>query len=146
MQKVLLADLQEFVRGTLERLGHPFVKPSATVVALSGELGAGKTTFVQALAKELGVKDTVQSPTYVLMKSYPIAYKNFKQLVHIDLYRLEKPEELAALRPENYISDPKNLLCVEWPERAGKLLPKPDITIKFSSDGTGEGERYIEVI
>lgn len=144
MQKVAREGLPDFVRGVLGKLSTK--NTGATLVALSGELGAGKTTFVQALAKELGVTNTVQSPTYVLMKSYQISYKNFTRLVHIDLYRLEKPEELAALQLENYLNDPQALICIEWPERAGGLLPKPDLTIKFSSDGVGEGERYIEVI
>ncbi len=147
MQKVPRGELQDFVREVLEKISPPDSARGerATIVALSGELGAGKTTFVQELAKELGVKETVQSPTYVLMKSYSIAYKNFTQLVHIDLYRLEKPEELAALQLENYLNDPHALVCIEWPERADSLLPNPNITLKFSSDGAAEGERYIEI-
>lgn len=146
MRKVLLADLGAFAREVLGSLSPTAGVSRATLLILSGDLGAGKTTFVQVLAKALGVKETVQSPTYVLMKSYPIAYKNFTRLVHIDLYRLEKPEELSTLRLEDYLNDQKALVCIEWPERAGNLLPKPDITIKFSSRSAGEGERYIEMI
>ncbi len=114
-------------------------------VALSGDLGAGKTTFVQALARALGIAETVQSPTYVLMKSYPIAYRQFTTLIHIDAYRLEKPEEFAALRPEIFLADPTNLVCIEWPEKVGEALPKPDLLLKFSSEGAEEGERYISI-
>lgn len=141
-----MADLEVFAREILKSLDFARDKSRATLIALRGDLGAGKTTFVQALAKELGVGQTVQSPTYVLMRSYPIAYKNFTRLVHIDLYRLEKPEEFVALTPEEFLGDAKNLICVEWPERVGEALPKPDLTVRFSSEGAAENERYIEVV
>ena len=148
MQKVPREELPSFVRGVLGTL--PAKNTGATFVALSGELGAGKTTFVQTLAKELGVKEIVQSPTYVLMKRYDISYRQFRALIHIDLYRLEKPEELVALQLDTVLNDPHNLICIEWPERAGPpaggLLPKPDLAVKFSSDGADEGERYIEAV
>ena len=119
---------------------------------MSGELGAGKTTFVQALAKELGVKETVQSPSYVLMEKYDlpagqagISYKPFNKLIHIDAYRLNNAEEFKALKPESFLSDSKALVVIEWPERVLGALPKPDITINFSSDGASEGERLIEI-
>ena len=157
MRKVLLVDLGEFVREVLKSLDSARDKSHATLVALRGDLGAGKTTFVQALAKELGVRETVQSPTYVLMKKYQIPNQGdaltpklfkaspFLQLVHIDLYRLEKPEEFAALKPEEFLKDSKNLVCIEWPERAGNLLLKPVMIIKFSSEGASENERYYDI-
>ena len=82
MQKVLLSALPQLAAEVLKKLK---TKNTATVVALSGDLGAGKTTFVQALGKELGVTETMQSPTYVLMKKYEIKKAlPFKTLVHID--------------------------------------------------------------
>lgn len=141
--KVLLSELSTIVKKVLAIL--PQTGNSATVVALSGELGAGKTTFVQALAKELGVKEIVQSPTYVLMKRYDISYLNFKHLIHIDAYRLNNAQEFAALRPEQFLTDPSNLVCIEWPERVQGALSKPDLTIKFSSEKAAEGERFIEI-
>lgn len=160
MQKVELAELGAFAQKVLD---NPcFAKATqgdrATVVALSGELGAGKTTFTKALAHELGVTGIVQSPTYVLMKSYelpnldsnnsPIVQlllRRFRRLIHIDAYRLDAPEQFAALRPETFLHDPHALVVVEWPERLGKALPPPDLVINFSSDGAGEGERYITI-
>lgn len=139
-----LRELPKFAQEMLKSLDSARDKSHATLLALRGDLGAGKTTFVQALAKNLGIKEKVQSPTYVLMKKYQIPNSKFQTLVHVDLYRLEKPEEFAALKPEEFLSDPKNLVCIEWPERAGNLLPKPDLTIKFSSDGASERERYID--
>ena len=154
MQKVLLSGLPQYANDVLAKLA---VKNTAAILALSGELGAGKTTFVQALGKALGISETMQSPTYVLMKKYQIPQGDtltpglskvspFKQLIHIDAYRLEKPEEFAALRPEQFLQDPKTLVVVEWPEKAAGALPPADLTINFSSQDAWEGERYIEVI
>ena len=131
----------------------PEGKDTAVVIALSGNLGAGKTTFVQALGTALAIPDTIQSPTYVLMKVYDISYKQFTKLVHIDAYRLNNAAEFAALKPETFLSDPQTIVCIEWPERVEGALPKPDIQIRFSSDppqgeagGATEEERYIEVV
>ncbi len=143
MMKVALSNLGTVVQ---EVLGKVPATPKAAIIALVGDLGAGKTTFVQALARELGVTDVVQSPTYVLMKSYPISYKQFTTLVHIDAYRLERAEEFVALKPEVFLSDPKTLVCIEWPERVEGALPRPDVTVTFSADGAAAGERYIEVV
>jgi len=115
-----------------------------------GPPGSGKTTFVQALAKELGVTETLQSPTYVLMKSYDIPQSpnqntGFEKLVHIDAYRLENPKQFAALKPEQFLREPKTLVCIEWPERVEGELPQPDLLIKFSSEGMKESERGVEV-
>jgi len=126
-------------------------KSHATLLALQGDLGSGKTTFVQALAKALGVTETLQSPTYVLMKSYDIPNATlFNTLVHIDTYRLENPKQFSALLPAqagmpSFLQDPKALVCIEWPERVEGELPKPDLVINFSSEGMEEFERSVEV-
>jgi tRNA threonylcarbamoyladenosine biosynthesis protein TsaE len=152
MTKVALGELTYFVRNVLAMLMLAEPKDTATVVALVGNLGAGKTTFVQTIAKELGVKDVVQSPTYVLMKSYPLELsgpsqetnKKFTKLVHIDAYRLEDPSEFDALYPQEFLSDKGTLVMIEWPEKLGDRLPKPDMTVKFSADEVSD-ERDIEV-
>jgi len=99
----------------------------AFVIGLSGHLGAGKTSFTKLLAKELGITETVTSPTFVIMKIYEISAGtfSFKRLVHIDAYRLEKRGELEALDFERISSDPQNLMIIEWPENAG--LTKEDV-------------------
>ena len=146
MQRVSLTGLPEFVKSIVQSLDHARDKSHATLVALRGDLGAGKTTFTQALARELGVTGTVQSPTYVLMKKYEIKKVSpFKTLVHIDAYRLEKPEEFSALRPEEFLNDPACLVVVEWPEKLGTALPQPSLTLDFSSEGAAEGERFVEM-
>lgn len=143
MKCVRLDELQGFVREVVALL--PLHKQTAVLVALSGDLGAGKTTFVQALGKELGVLQTMQSPTYVLMKKYALTHQVFKTLVHIDAYRLNNPQEFSTLKPEEFLNDPTNLVVVEWPERLGAALPKPDLTLSFSAEDAKEGERYIEL-
>ena len=144
MDKVALVELPVYVESVLTRL--PDADGVATIIALRGELGSGKTTFVQGLARAVGVTNIVQSPTYVLMKSYDISYKKFTKLIHIDAYRLNDPEEFKTLQPEKFLKDPHNLVCVEWPERVGKLLPIPDMVISFSADNASEGERFITIL
>ncbi len=143
MEKVTRGDLPTIAAQLLAKL--PQEGTHACVVALKGELGSGKTTFMQALARELGFDATVQSPTYVLMKSYPVSFGRFTKLVHIDAYRLEKPEEFAQLAPQSFLHDPGALVCVEWPERLGNMLPTPDATVEFSSLGTPEDVRLVQI-
>jgi tRNA threonylcarbamoyladenosine biosynthesis protein TsaE len=148
MQTVSLSELGNVAREVLKRAASSTSGDEAFFVALSGNLGAGKTTFVQALGRELGVTDAIQSPTYVLMKTYPISPSGghpFDQLVHIDAYRLEKSEEWETLKPEVFMRNPRALVVLEWPERVGELLLKPNLTLRFSSEGAGPNERYIEV-
>jgi tRNA threonylcarbamoyladenosine biosynthesis protein TsaE len=154
MTRVALHELSYFVRNMLAVLMLADGKDAATVLALKGDLGAGKTTFTQALARELGVQDAVQSPTYVLMKSYPLELsdagantnKKFTKLVHIDAYRLERPEEFDVLRPQEFLSDPHALVVVEWPEKLEGRLPKPDMTLAFSADGAAPDERDMDAV
>lgn len=110
-------------------------KDNATVFALNGDLGAGKTTFTQNLARELGVIETVTSPTFVIMKKYVLAGNaRFKHLVHVDAYRLEDPQELLVLNFEQDVSNQKNLVVVEWADRVRESLPKDSLFINFEID------------
>ena len=99
---------------------------SATIVALAGDLGAGKTTLTQFLARELGITEQLISPTFVIMKKYEIPKsKNggvFSALIHIDAYRLESSRELERLGWAELIADPQNLIIVEWPEKVPELM------------------------
>ena len=94
----------------------------ATVVAFYGELGAGKTTLVQAIATELGVQEMVTSPTFVIAKWYRTTTSDFYTLVHIDAYRIEKEEELSTLGFDKLLREPKALVIIEWPEKLPKTL------------------------
>ena len=149
-----MSDLPYFARNILAALMLDAHTGAATVLALEGDLGAGKTTFVQALARELSVREVVQSPTYVLMKVYPLELSDasantntkFTKLVHIDAYRLESPEEFDALRPQEFLDDPQTLMVVEWPEKLGDRLPKPDMVLKFSANSMAPEERDIDAV
>lgn len=153
MQTITLTNLSPFVGNILATTWMGGEQERATILALQGDLGSGKTTFVQALCRRLGVEGVVQSPTYVLMKTYPLEgltttfgeRRRFNRLIHIDAYRLENPEQFAALRPEEFLNDPKAFVVVEWPERLLGTLPHPNLTLHFSSEGCGPGERNIEI-
>lgn len=132
------------VERVLERLQKRQDSNRAALVTLQGDLGAGKTTFTQALAKKLGVKEAVVSPTYVLMKSYALEGQPFERLVHIDAYRLTDAHEFAALDPASFLMDTGALVVIEWPERIEGALPLADVTLRLSSQDAGDEERYIE--
>lgn len=103
------------------------IKPNekgATVVLLSGDLGAGKTTMTQIFGKILGVKKTIASPTFVIMRSYKLKTKDHRLLIHIDAYRLDSGKDIEKLGFKEIIKEPKNLILIEWPERIKKILPQ----------------------
>ncbi len=102
----------------------------ATLVTLSGELGAGKTAFTQEVALALGIEVAITSPTFVLEKIYELpAGAPFKRLVHIDAYRLGSAAELSALGFDELMRDPGNLVMLEWPERVEGALPQTAIAL-----------------
>jgi tRNA threonylcarbamoyladenosine biosynthesis protein TsaE len=110
---------------------------SATLVTLSGELGAGKTAFTKMIAKELGVEDSITSPTFVLEKIYPISNNAFKRLIHIDAYRLELGSDLAPLGFDEVMKDSSNLVFLEWPEKVRDALPLPAHALSFVAHDDG---------
>jgi tRNA threonylcarbamoyladenosine biosynthesis protein TsaE len=99
-----------------------------TVIALHGDLGAGKTTFVQGLGFALGVARPVTSPTFTLSTEYHTPH--FK-LVHMDLYRLSGPDDLLPIGYPEYL-ETGAVVAVEWPERAGDLIPPDALHVTFS--------------
>jgi len=101
-------------------------------VTLSGELGAGKTSFAQGIAKALGITETVTSPTFVLEKIYTIPRGHFSRLVHIDAYRLTGGEELHALGFDEIMGSTDSLVVLEWPEKVTDILPAPAHRIKLT--------------
>ena len=97
------------------------------IIFLNGDLGAGKTTLTQGLAKALGIEERVKSPTYTLVESY----QGEAELRHFDLYRMSDPEELFYLGLEDMLAR-SSLLLFEWPERGAGVLPKPAMTIDLA--------------
>ncbi len=103
----------------------------AFVLALQGDLGSGKTTFLQGFAEGLGVKDKITSPTFVLMKKFMVYGLKFKAFYHIDCYRLQKPEEILELGWPEIIANPQNIVAIEWPEKIKKFLPQRTARLGF---------------
>lgn len=106
------------------------IKNQATVIALSGNLGSGKTAFVQGFCKALGVKHSVTSPTFIIFRKHPIP-KSEQSIYHFDLYRIKNSRELSILGFKRIIKDPNHIVLIEWPELVKKLLPKNTIWINF---------------
>jgi tRNA threonylcarbamoyladenosine biosynthesis protein TsaE len=108
----------------------------ARVIALSGNLGAGKTTFTQGFAKALGIARPVQSPTFVVMKIYELEEKYLKHLVHIDAYRIETSQELDHLGFRELLKDKDAVILIEWADRVKKILPKDTMWLTFEHGKT----------
>lgn len=112
------------------------------ILALSGNLGSGKTTFVKGLARALGVKRPIASPTFVLLTPHRLPGKRNKILYHLDLYRLRDPRELHELGFRELLRNPDALMVIEWPHLAKRLLPNRTVRIKFEH-GHKPNERII---
>ena len=100
------------------------------IVCLFGDLGAGKTTLVQGIARGLGIKQRITSPTFIIMRQYG-------KLFHLDLYRLDDIKNLGI---EDIWQDPSNILLIEWPEKIVHLLPKNRLEIKMKVLENGHHE------
>jgi len=131
-------------------------KYNATVIALFGDLGAGKTTFTKYFAEELGINpDEIISPTFVLQKRFSldnskkrednkeIKKHSFKNLFHLDVYRIDSSKEVLSLGWDDIISNQENIILVEWADKIKDILPND--TIKMFFESTGESSRKIKV-
>lgn len=114
--------------------------PVPALVTLRGELGAGKTTLVQAIARGLGVDEPVTSPTFALVHEYA---GRRARVVHCDLYRLTGPHEAATLGLDDLLAEPDVVVLVEWPERAGPLLDGPTLALALSHDPADPARRLV---
>lgn len=111
-----------------QKKAYPEQNRGAVVIGLEGNLGAGKTTFIQAFAKGMGIKRRLTSPTFVLMKKY-------NNLYHLDCYRIKDSQDVLALDFKEIISEPENIVLIEWAEKIKRILPKTKIWIKFKIFG-----------
>jgi tRNA threonylcarbamoyladenosine biosynthesis protein TsaE len=119
------------------------------LICLYGDLGSGKTTFVQGLSQALGIKKRILSPTFVILREYkiknsPSFISHYSSLVHIDCYRIKSENNLKSIDLKELWSNPANLVIIEWAERIKGILPNKRIDIKFSY--ISEKERKIEII
>jgi tRNA threonylcarbamoyladenosine biosynthesis protein TsaE len=104
---------------------------TAIVLGLKGNLGGGKTTFLQGFAKGLGIKEKILSPTFVVLKRFQVPGFRFQDFYHIDCYRLKDEKDILNLGFEDIIKDSRNVVVIEWPEKIKKVLPKETIFIEF---------------
>ena len=110
------------------------LKNKAMVVALSGDLGGGKTTFTQGFAKGFGIRENVLSPTFLILKTYKIPTSSgpgYKFFTHIDAYRLEEPKEILNLGWKELVGNPRRIIVIEWARRIKRILPKIYLDIRF---------------
>lgn len=133
------------------KANRPDRSVGAAIIALCGDLGAGKTTFVQGFIRALGVKQRITSPTFLIVRKYEIStpfrkgFAHYHHVYHLDLYRIQKPKELLDLGFKKMIRDPHAVILIEWPERVKKLLPKNTTWINFEH-GKKQKERIIKAI
>jgi len=137
-----LADTKTFAESLLKRLVEA-PRKGAAVLALYGNLGAGKTALTKELALFLGVKDTVNSPTFILEKIYKVKHPVFERLVHIDAYRLEEPQELSHLGFTELAADGGNLIVVEWAEQVEGLIP--ETALRVHAEFIDESTRHFHI-
>lgn len=112
------------------------------VVCLYGDLGAGKTTFTQGVAKGLGINDRVISPTFSLVRQYVCSHPSITMLYHIDLYRLHTIDDVRSIGIDDILNDKQAVVLIEWAEKMSELLPMPRIEIRINHTDDG---RDIEI-
>jgi len=116
----------------------------AQVLALEGDLGGGKTTFLQGFAKGLGIRQKILSPTFVILKKFKINHERFNFFYHIDCYRIKRAKEISELGFKKIADDSKNIIAVEWSRRIKRILPQHTIFINF--EFINKDKRKIKII
>jgi len=121
-----------------QKLGEDFARSllarpqgETLIVALYGDLGSGKTTFVQGLAQGMGIKSRIISPTFVIIRSHELKEGTF---YHVDLYRTESEKDIESVGLEEIMSDSRNIVVIEWAEKLKSFLPKKRIDIEFLNE------------
>ncbi|MCL5970890.1 MAG: tRNA (adenosine(37)-N6)-threonylcarbamoyltransferase complex ATPase subunit type 1 TsaE [Patescibacteria group bacterium] len=126
-------------------LGEKFAKKLKTgdFLAFYGNLGSGKTTFIQGLAKGLGIKRRIISPTFIIVRHYKLEKGNF---YHVDLYRAQTKNDLLSVGLGEVIEDENNIVALEWAEKMKELLPKKRIELHFKYMDENKREIIIKYI
>ncbi len=128
-----------------EKLGEDFAKnlKPQDVVFLIGNLGSGKTTFTKGIARGLGIKNRILSPTFIVVRSHSTANERIQTLYHLDLYRLKDEGEVLNVSLTDYMNDEKGIVVIEWPEVSQEIVKKNAWKVKFE---TKDDERSIEIL
>lgn len=135
-QSMTLAELEAFG----EALGRAAAEALPCTITLAGDLGAGKTTLTRAIGRGLGVDEAVTSPTFALVHEYH--GRASRRLMHCDLYRINDPAELANVGWEALFEEPV-LVIIEWPDRAGHLVPDDALAISLYHIADDESRRRV---
>lgn len=106
---------------------------AAFIIGLEGDLGGGKTTFLQGFARGLGIKQKILSPTFVIMRKYKIQNARYKiqNFYHIDCYRIQKSKEILNLGFKEILFNPQNIVAIEWANRIKEIMPRDTMWLKF---------------
>lgn len=130
-----------------QKIAEDFAKTlkGGEVLCFYGDLGYGKTTFIQGLAKGLGIEGRIISPTFIIMRRYKMKLKtqNSKFFYHVDLYRINSEQEIIDLGLLDVMHDEETIVAIEWPEKMGNLLPKKRIDVKL--EYVDEDKRKISI-
>ncbi len=135
--KYIVANEEEW--GSVAQAIAKALKPGM-ILALSGPLGAGKTTFVQALSRVLGAKGHLRSPTFSLVRSYAVNAGDIKTLVHVDAYRIEDERDVLPLGLDELLSEPGTVMAIEWSERIANFIrasKAPVLSVTIEPDPSG---------
>jgi len=151
MPSIITENQKETKKLAAELVGKLIKKKNrgALVIALEGELGSGKTTFIKGFSKALGVREKILSPTFVLIHKHKVntEYKikniKYKTLYHIDAYRLKSGKDLLKLGVREIFANPENIVSIEWANRVKRIIPKTAIWIRF--DHLGKNKRKISI-
>lgn len=131
-----------------QKLGLDFAKKfrGGEVIALYGDLGSGKTTFMQGLAKGLGIERNIISPTFIILRTYKTGPrtrdKGIEELHHLDLYRIENETQAVDVGLMELLNDSRNIVAIEWPDKIENMLPANRISIYFTY--LGDNKRQIQ--
>jgi len=139
MKTILIENIKDIDKAA-EKFLEIIQKPQ--VIAFIGEMGAGKTTFIKAICKALGVTDTVNSPTFAIINEYETQAN--KPIFHFDLYRLENPEEVLDIGFEDYLFS-GNWCFIEWPSIAEHYLPEQHIKVEIEALENGDRQLSINI-
>lgn len=117
-----------------EKLGEALAKEikGGEIISLVGDLGGGKTTFTKGFAAGLGIKKNITSPTFLVMREYPVRHKKISKLYHFDAYRIKNAEEFLDLGFNEFLKEKQAVILIEWADKVRRILPKKSVIIEFS--------------